>query len=180
MESAALPGVARDLDLVRRLYWCVGFPSLIAGFTTAWTSANGAINAGVGLAPAAVVTMVMLALIVAASFGAHRVCAKAASIVTIGCVLLTIIFFQFKYVYGEGPPTGLTARIETGPFWGIATTELKAALSRALVQDLSKYGGKKRILFYDFFPAGYLFGSSCPGSLRLGNTVRLAQLLWAT
>jgi hypothetical protein len=79
-------------------------------------------------------------------------------------LLFVVIFFPFKFIYGEGIPNDLTARVENGPYWGLATTETKAALSRSLLQDLHKYGGSGRVLFYDLFPAGYLFGANRPAS----------------
>ena len=150
--------------LMRRLFWCVCLPSFVAAFVTAWTSANGADNAGVGLVPAAIVTMVMLALIVGDVFGAHKVLSRFGMVAVILSVLLALSVFQFNFVYGEGRPKSLKARVEKGPYWGLATTDFKAALSRSLVEDLAKYGGSGRVLFYDFFPAGYLFTSMPPAS----------------
>ena len=122
-----------------RLYWCVALPSLVAGFATAWTSANGAINAGVGLVPATIVTIVLLSLVVENAFGSYKVLARFSSMAVLCSLLFVVIFFQFRFIYGEGIPNDLTARVENGPYWGLATSETKAALSRSLLQDLHKY-----------------------------------------
>jgi hypothetical protein len=150
--------------LVCRLFWCVCLPSFIAALTTAWTSANGAVNAGVGLVSGAIVTMVMLALIVRDVLRSQRLLSRFGIMAVMISVLMTISSFQFRFVYGEGIPNDLTARVDVGPFWGLATTDAKAALSRSLVEDLARYSRRGRVLFYDCFPAGYLFSSMSPAS----------------
>jgi hypothetical protein len=75
-------------------------------------------------------------------------------------VPLTLLLYQAGFVYGEGKPTHLTARVQEGPYRGLWTTRTKAELSNLLARDVAKYArGEGRILFYDFFPAGYLFSA---------------------
>jgi hypothetical protein len=147
-----------------RLFWCVCVPSLVAGFTTAWTSANGVSNAGVGLVPAALVTTMMLGLALKTAFEARSSQPGLAVIAGMASVLLVLISFSWLFVYGEGIPAGLTARIEKGPYRGLATRPAKALLCQSLSSDLARCGGSGRILFYDLFPGGYLFTSRRPAS----------------
>ena len=108
--------------------------------------------------------MVMLVFIVGDVLDSHRLLSQFGMATVIISVLITTASFQFKFVYGEGIPNDLTTRVERGPFWGLATTDVKAALSRSLVEDLATYGRRGRVLFYDHFPAGYLFTSMRPAS----------------
>ncbi|HSU54470.1 MAG TPA: hypothetical protein VLT36_10450 [Candidatus Dormibacteraeota bacterium] len=147
-----------------RLFWCVCVPSLVAGLTTAWTSANGVSNAGVGLVPAAFVTTLMLGLLLKIAFEANSSRPGPAVVAGMASVLLVLISFSWVFVYGEGRPVGLTARVQKGPYRGLATTPTKAMLCESLLQDLARCGGSGRVLFYDLFPGGYLFTSRRPAS----------------
>jgi len=149
---------------LRRLFWCVGFPSLVAGFVTAWTSANGAINASVGLLPVAIVTIIMLASIIEDVIRVNKKLSQIWGAVPF-IVLLLLIALGYRSIYSEGSPVHLTERVEKGPYRGLLTTEQKAVMMRSLINDLERYGrGEGKILFYDHFPAGYLFTTRRPAS----------------
>lgn len=144
----------------RQFLWCVYVPSLAAALTTAWTSANGAMNAGIGAIPAALATLIMLGQSARDGLKAPAGFAQAASFIIPLAAPLMLLVYQMGFVYGEGKPTHLTACVQQGPYRGIWTTATKAELCSLLVRDVAKYAkGPGRVLFYDFFPAGYLFSS---------------------
>jgi hypothetical protein len=153
----------------KRLFWGVWVPSAVGGLTTAYSSANGAMNAAIGLWPGAVVTIVLCTAAFSRS-GADekprdRAWSQVLAIAAPAGVLFVILGFVGHSVYSERATYELTERVTAGPFAGLCTSpEKKAFLNDlgAAMTELSRQRG--RVLFYHWFPAGYLFSNKRPAS----------------
>jgi hypothetical protein len=146
----------------RLLFAGVWLPSLLAGLTTAYSSANGATNLGIGFFPAAIVTLVYLVWaleeIAPGTAELPRRLAALPLVVTAGLLAL----FEVVPVYRDGGITTLDARIGSGPFAGLLTSPRKRAFLQSLEHDLAGVGPRCTILFLDDFPAGYLLTRARP------------------
>ncbi|MCL4368415.1 MAG: hypothetical protein M1337_04535 [Actinobacteria bacterium] len=151
-----------------REFALVFLPSLLAGALTGYSSNNGYLNFGVGLLPAATISLVWLCNAVEAAAREARLSTAArqlAPVVPIAGVLLLMVVFQYRAFYNDAPLGGLTQRIASGPFQGIKTSPQSAALVTDMERDvrrLSRPGD--RILFFDDLPAGYLMTSLRPAA----------------
>jgi hypothetical protein len=148
------------LLLVRRrpgawpLFVVVWVPSLVAGLTTAYSSANGPTNLGVGFFPAAVVTLVYLVWAVEA---------LARPLAWLPLVTAAVLLAAFGLpVYRDGAVGTLAARVASGPYAGLFTTPRKRAFLQRLTSDLAVVPANCGILFLDDFPAGYLLARARP------------------
>lgn len=153
--------------LAKKLLIMIWLPSLLVGLLISWSSSNGAINAVLGLFPGFLVNLFFMVLIFRDKV--------LVSIVLLG-VIISLQYFNVKYVYGESASAVLNAKIESGPFQGIFTTKSGKEYYAQLEQDIrSVYQSDKRILFFDSFPAGYLFSNMRPAtnSTWLTSTVYL-------
>jgi hypothetical protein len=73
----------------------------------------------------------------------------------------SLLLFQLQelwaHAYREFPPGELGATVRSGPWKGIRTTPRKIEFLARLAADLARVrDGAESILFYDYFPAGYL------------------------
>ena len=160
------------------LIW--GFaPALLAGLTTAYTSYTGFYNAVIGLAPAIVITSVLL-LRALGECGSGRVGESASRstshtvlpLVAGSIVVMLAVGALWTGFYAEYPVQQLAALIRSGPFAGIYTTPEKARFVTALSAHLAKTATPQdSVVFFDNFSAGYLLLSTPPGALSvwLGN-----------
>ncbi|HYI10858.1 MAG TPA: hypothetical protein VEK57_17490 [Thermoanaerobaculia bacterium] len=130
-------------------------PGLIAAGITAWTSSNGFPNAGIG-AYTAFAAVLILVLAVPSRHGGAEIA------LAVACVLAMIAVFTFRYVYREEELSRLTARIDSGPYAGLYTTPARRDFVAKLAADVARHGAGKKVLFYDTFPAGYLFVDTPP------------------
>jgi hypothetical protein len=134
----------------------VWLPALVAGITTAYSSANGSVNFGVGFFPAAIVTTVFLVWALEEA-GLPRWAAVAPALCVLGLLL-----FMGSPLYRDGPESALRVRVRGGAFAGLLTSPRKRAFLGGLQRDLARAGSRCRILFFDDFPAGYLLTSARP------------------
>jgi hypothetical protein len=149
------------------LLWAV-FPSLVAGLTAAWTSADGFQHAAVGLAPAFMASGPYLVWALGSGWaslrgwrghgtwiGGHSF--AAVTVVLVALVAITIAY-QFQFMARFEPYSHLTAWVSSGPFWGVHTNPERKAYLEQLATDLHTYTTPKdRLLVYTEFPAAYLF-----------------------
>lgn len=148
--------------LVRRrpeataLLAAVWLPALLAGITTAYSSANGGVNFGVGFFPATIVTTVFLAWALEET-GLPRAASAAPALCVLGILLFTGI-----PVYRDGAADTLRARVRGGAYAGLLTSARKRAFLTLLRRDLAASGPRCRILFFADFPAGYLLTRARP------------------
>jgi hypothetical protein len=132
----------------------VWIPSFVAGLTTAYSSANGATNLGVGFLPAAVVTLVYLVWAIEAG-------ARSLAWLPLLTVVALLAAFELP-VYRDGTVGTLDARVRNGPYAGLLTSPRKRAFLERLTIDLAGVPASCGILFLDDFPAGYLLTRARP------------------
>ncbi|MGZ3456703.1 MAG: hypothetical protein ACXVEF_44265 [Polyangiales bacterium] len=156
-----------------RFFFCCFVPSAIAGVTNGYSSDNGALNAGLGAFPAAVLALV-LATEIASNHGKRQravwwTAAAAASVVYYHVELI------YSFVYRDAPVEALTARVRTGPYKGMYTTPATSALLAELTSVLRRHEDKAgRIVSYYDFPAGYLFTQMRVGMPSSWTDARIA------
>ena len=150
------PLVRRHAVAVRLLV-AVWVPALVAGVTTAYSSANGGVNFGVGFFPAAIVATLFLVLAIreAGPRGGRGTFRALAGVPAVAALVLLAVFDTVP-VYHDGGLTQLDARVASGPFAGILTSARKRAYLDRLQDDLAPLGPRCTIVFFDDFPAGYL------------------------
>ena len=159
--------VRREDAFLTAIFWGIWFPSFIAGLTTGFISANGAVNFGIGIVPGVLVTSILLVEILRAR--ATHFQDQIAAFVP-ASVLIILLIFQYSFVYSEGNYSKLSEKIETGPYRGLYTSPQKKQYLNSIIQDFEKFNVEQgKVLFFDFFPAGYLFTTMRPAS----NTVWL-------
>jgi hypothetical protein len=164
------------------LFWLVWVPSLIAGFATSWSSGNGAYNGGIGLSPGCLVTTVYLAMLMFStgkgSRGYPQHAAEAPNLAHAAPAALTVCLlasYVLGPVYRDAPVAQLTAKMMSGPYAGIYTTENRKSYLDQLLSDVARFAREGRsILFFHDFPAGYLFTKLRPAT----NTVLLRSPGW--
>lgn len=82
--------------------------------------------------------------------------------------LSSISYWTFTYTYREDEITNMTEMIESGPYAGIITSPMKKHLLEQVGSDVDFVESRaKSILFYDNFPAGYLFSDLYPATRSL-------------
>jgi hypothetical protein len=163
--APALALLAPSEVLGRRLLAVVWLPAAVAGLTTALNSTNGGINLAIGFFPAAIVTAVLLALAIQRALGAGRLASADALAALAPAIVFVAVGVALQYLsfYRDAGLSHLTARVADGAYAGIYTTERKRDFITTLDRDLAAASGPDcRIVFYDSFPAGYLFGHGVP------------------
>ncbi len=143
--------------LARRFFLFVLIPSIVAAITGSWTSSNGLVNIGLGAFSGSIATSVLVYIFI-------RKFAKSEwheffSII-IFCSFSYVIMMYTFITTSEGRISELKYLMDKGPFKGIFTTLEKKELLDSVyvdIKELEKNG--KNVLFYDDFPAGYLFTS---------------------
>jgi hypothetical protein len=167
-------------ELGRRFLGVVWLPAAVAGETTSFTSANGAINFAIGFFPAAIVTAALLALVAdhILTHGGRRASSwesgvwAFAGLLAVAGILAICVGIQYSSVYRDASLSLLTTRVDDGPYAGIRTTVRKQQFLTSLERDLGAASGADcTILFYDTFPAGYLLdaGRSDTNSTWIGD-----------
>ncbi|HEX3455338.1 MAG TPA: hypothetical protein VHS03_11980 [Gaiellaceae bacterium] len=158
--APALFVLVRARPGAKLLFLTVWVPSFVAGATTAYSSANGAVNFGVGGFPTAIVTTVYL--IWAFEDAVGRIDRRAVALAPALTVLGLLFWSDTIPVYRDGSISALSARVQSGPYAGLATTPWKRAWIDRLQHDLERYEPTCTILFFDDFPAGYLLSEARP------------------
>lgn len=130
-------------------------PGLAAAFITAWTSSNGFPNAMIG-AYTALTAALILALASAERLGTTLLPLAVAAFIAAAASS------TFRHVYVDSELEYLTARIPTGPYAGLRTTPQRRDFVLQLAADVKRHAQGKRAIFYDSFPAGYLFVDTPP------------------
>ncbi|MDH4079751.1 MAG: hypothetical protein OEU68_08050 [Nitrospira sp.] len=153
---------ARDLF---RLAW---IPSFIAGLVVCWSSGNGARMAAIGMLPAAIVSLALLASSLSwRNAGALERPPQDATRGGLVIVLVLCVFLanQFVGLYRDEPIGDLDTKIRSGPYKGIFTTKTRDKFLRELSSDIGAIAKKSdKILFFDDFPAGYLMSTLRPAT----------------
>ena len=155
----------RDRRAARTLLLAVWTLSAIAGVLTAWSSANGAVAASLGLLPAAIVSAVFLALWIDEAVTGWRL-GWPRELLALSAAVFPAILIHCEWldhaVYLDGPLPELTARVTEGPYQGLFTTPQKKAWLREVSANIERHKTGERSLFYYRFPAGYLIANQRP------------------
>jgi hypothetical protein len=158
----------------KQLFLISCIPSAMAGIVTSWTSSNGLINNALGLLPIIPLTLVFIYQILQGQdrFDYKSVIfskTKEWHLILISTLLLTLLIrTQYGYVYRDDEVSKLTVRTPFGPYQGIYTSQTRVDFIKQFALDLdSVTKGKHSILYYDYFPAGYLFSNLKPASRTL-------------
>ena len=155
--------VQRDRENeARQTLGLIIWPSLLAGAAVLWATANGLRNAPLGLLPAALISLACFASLVAGrtTRGPLRAVASAGLSVLLVCLTLTGLW---QNSYRNGPVSGLTARMDAGPWMGIQTTPQRKQWIERLSSDLERSRGEAQTLFvFDYLPGAYLLSDLRP------------------
>lgn len=162
--------LVRDDPIAQRLLAAVWFPSAVAGVVTAYSSANGGLNTGIGLFPASVATAVLIAIAIRRTENLFR---DILMFLPVATFVLLCLALQYLSVYRDAPVRSLDSRVRGGAYAGLFTTTQKHVFLKTLEADLKSVSGPKcRVLFYDTFPGGYLLD----GGTSLTNATWLLKV----
>ncbi len=130
-------------------------PSVLMAFLVGWTSANTAYTTAL-TSQFAVIAILFLGV------------AKAPrSLTFLAMVFLhgPLLFWNYKHVYRDNPIGELTMMMQSGPYAGLLTTAERKQVLTEVESDINEMKKKANsILFYDYFPAGYLFSNLRPAT----------------
>jgi hypothetical protein len=152
----------------------VWLPALVGGILTAYSSANGGVNFGVGFLPALVVTVVLAGSAVEKLAGAPIL--EAAPALLVAGLLL---YFGILPVYRDGSLSSLDTRVASGPYAGLFTSRAKDAFLVRFDRDLRGVGAGCTIAFFNDFPAGYLLTAARPDTSAVWTATVPGRLTFA-
>lgn len=132
--------------------------SLAGGLATAYTSNNGLLNAGLGMAP---VLLIALPLLLESALDDARTPLRPAhvwlAVAALSALLLCMVAVDSSASYRDGPPLTLRTLVRSGPWAGIYTRPETALLLQSLRDDVAAAGSKRdRVLIYPGEPGAYL------------------------
>ncbi|MCP5045253.1 MAG: hypothetical protein GY944_29855 [bacterium] len=131
-------------------------PSLLSGAVVVWASANGLRNGALGLLPACLVAVGTLPAWRSSGRGGAAPAGWPTVVFALGLVGF-LVLEMWTHVYRDQPIHLLTARMESGAWQGIYTSEDKQRYIQTLERDIAHWRGNARtVLFMDYFPGGYL------------------------
>jgi hypothetical protein len=146
--------------------------SMLATVGILWSTANGLRNASIGLTPAALVALSCLAIWVTrrgkiADRQDNAAAPDSNGMLPFTVLVVSLLCFQvhqlWTHAYREFVPSELEQTVDRGAFKGIKTTSLKILFMKELEADLAQARGDARtVIFFDYFPAGYLMSDLKP------------------
>jgi hypothetical protein len=148
----------RDRREAVELLAVVWLPALVGGLLTAYSSANGGTNFGVGFFPALIVTIALSGFAIEKLIGPGSELAALPAFVTAGLLL----YFGIVPVYRDGPLSTLDTRLDSGPYAGMITSRAKKAFLVQLGRDLAGVDASCTIAFFNDFPGGYMLTPARP------------------
>jgi hypothetical protein len=139
------------------MIWVGWLPSVVAGFITAFATANvGCVNGGVGLFAGAALTMIVAPM--AADASRFSWIGRSITVLVLATVPLGTLQLNLALTYRAGPIASHTARVRSGPYKWIHSAPDKVQhaedMTRAIREALP--AGEPRMLAYYDFPAPYL------------------------
>jgi hypothetical protein len=164
-----------DSSIFKQLLILIWLPAFIAGLITSWSSSNGECNNIIGSFPAALISIFyILGLNNKIQINSHKnIGSINLSIIglLVGLTFIIILqYFNLHYIYDDSDLSQLNCKLNSGPFKSIYTTTKACNYYTQLHQDLKTISSpNKTILFFDAFPAGYLFSNMRPST----NTIWL-------
>ncbi len=172
--SGALYLFVRHDPVARQVFRIVWLPAIVAGLVTAMSSAAGPVNFAIGSFPAVLAGIVFTGIACRELLGERETLRPVVVLAAGALVVCALTGLQFTASYRDRPPPRLTATVSEGPYAGIRTSKVKRDFIEATARtvDASVRNGDS-ILFFDDFPAGYLF-TDAP---RATNAIWLAKLV---
>lgn len=139
----------------------VWVPSALAAIIMATSSSNGSVNAGIGAAAAAMVSLTMLLALLRGPSTSRSVLGRWGRLSFVALTLGVLVHYQYSSVYWESALRDLGTAVVGGPYDGIRTTATRAQYVSQLRDDLAGCCPKNEpIVFYHDFPGGYLFSEA--------------------
>jgi len=130
--------------------------STIAGVITAYTSANGLPNFGVGGYAALFIGVITV------FFRLTENKKWPSALFFSSSIIIPLFVFGPLIAYRDVTPLNMNATIQSGPFYGLKTSVEKKKLLELIQNTLDHFrSDSKTVLFYDF-PAGYLMLENPP------------------
>ena len=167
--SLARKHLTKDQRVALALY---AGTSIAAGLCIIWSTANGLRNGALGLTPAALVTIGCLFITLrgqtatgagtsaTASFQRH---ARIPAMLFVFSLLCFQLHQIWTHAYRDYIPSQTNSWTKTGPWAGIRTNVHKTRFLELLAHDLEVVReNAQTILFFDYFPAGYLLTNLTP------------------
>ena len=172
------------------LIWVWG-PAMIAGAMTAFTSADGYLTAGVGFTPALLAGGLFLAWSLEAATSPDAACSGVVNRVRLPWLALVVLLavvgvtisFQFQFQQDGASRSGLTSRIDDGPWRGIRATAERREQLEGFATDLRTHSlPGDALLVFDRTSGYYLYwnGDIAANSYSLATADREAPLPQAT
>jgi hypothetical protein len=155
----------RDARFGMTLLLGAWLPSACAGAAVAWTSGNGAVAAGLGLYPAAIISVVLMTAWI---FELTRTLPSEHLRLAYGFAPLVPLYVMTKLlvaddaVYRDAAVPQLTARIDDGPYKDLLTSPSRRTSLAQTSRKIIALATSKRSVFYYDFPVGYLITQTRP------------------
>ncbi|HEY3316898.1 MAG TPA: hypothetical protein VGK50_00530 [Coriobacteriia bacterium] len=171
LAGVLLAAGLKGRPLAQRLYVWGVLPAFAAGCVTAYTSSNGFMNAAIGFFPALLATSGVMALVMPSAEAKRSLGAALlpwALAIVFALAVVSLGRYQYRSVYHDSPRRYLKATVPAGPFAGLRTLPETARFEAQLRGDVAAYVKPGQlVLFFDNFPAGYLFTSARPAANTL-------------
>jgi len=144
----------------RNLFYLIWLPSMLGAIVIAWTSSSAALNGGLALTPAFLLSCYFLIQIFKVNFQSE-IAAMTCQTLVVSLLLFTQFFV--KSFYRDQNFFELTERVKSGPYAGLYTSKAKFDYLTQITADIKSLENKNgKIVFYEF-PAGYLISEMRPG-----------------
>jgi hypothetical protein len=161
-----------------RVLAIVWFPAVLTGLVTGWTSSNKWNACGHGGFAAMLACTVLAARACEEAVGTLRLFASASGLAPALALLcaLTGRLFAPSSVYRDIPPLEMTARVRSGPFLGLLTSEKRRDMVEQMHADITQHvHGARFVLFLPDMPSGYLSANARPAVPEMWAMSRPAQ-----
>ncbi len=150
--------VVGPLRVDREFIWVFMLGALALGFT-AYTSSNGAINAGIGALAALIPALALAADRIRPMVGPKRY--EFTMLLACGLIVAMGVHVAFTTCYRDEPPKTLSATVEAGPYAGMRTTTQRIERLDQLTSILGREtSGEDHLVAYADFSVGYLLSDA--------------------
>lgn len=150
---------------MRALFLGLWVPSALVGLAQALSGSSGVLLAGFGLAPGCIVSLSAMALLAERALRESRTHARTVLPLVPPSLFGAVLLVAGAQVQNDAPSDLRTARVASGPYRGLWTTERKRRLIEDLGAELRALDdGTRRLLCYYLLPGGYLMTRMRPAS----------------
>ncbi len=163
--APALLLVTGENPFLRTAFQVIWWPSVLAGLLTAYSSANGAMNAGLGMFPAAILGLAGLAFAAGKGWDAWKAgpASRAVVLAAPAVFVLWVLLRWCTNTYRESSVDSLVHAIQSGPYAGLSTTSDTRDFMREIEADIRGHeSANGRLVVYYEAPGVYLFSRMRP------------------